>query len=49
MPLYMDIHRGMRNVVCDLCVGKARRFVDQGLRTLKGVDEPVRAHEVAWR
>jgi class 3 adenylate cyclase len=36
------------NVVRDLCLGKEYRFIDQGLRSLKGFDEPVRVHEVAW-
>ena len=37
------------NVVAELCIGKKLRFQDLGPRTLKGFDEPVHAHAVAWR
>ena len=36
------------SVVRDLCMGKDYRFVDQGVRSLKGFDEPLRVYEVAW-
>lgn len=36
------------NVVAELCIGKKIRFEDLGTLTLKGFDEPVRAHAVAW-
>ena len=36
------------NVVAELCAGKALAFEDLGEVTLKGFDQPVRAHAVAW-
>jgi len=36
------------NVVAELCAGKALAFEDLGEVTLKGFDQPVRAHAVTW-
>src|SRR5205085_11951755 len=36
------------NVVAELCAGKALAFEDIGEVTLKGFDQPVRAHAVTW-
>jgi class 3 adenylate cyclase len=36
------------NVVAELCEGKALPFEDLGEVTLKGFDQPVRAHAVSW-
>ena len=36
------------NVVAELCIGKRLRFQDLGELTLKGFDQPIRAHSVAW-
>lgn len=36
------------NVVAELCTGKKLRFQDLGGLTLKGFDQPIRAHAVAW-
>ncbi|HXV78905.1 MAG TPA: nickel-binding protein [Candidatus Binatia bacterium] len=36
------------NVVRDLCLGKKLPFVEHGEIVLKGFEEPVRLHEVAW-
>jgi class 3 adenylate cyclase len=36
------------NVVAELCEGKALPFEDLGEVTLKGFDQPVRAHAVTW-
>ena len=36
------------NVVAELCLGKKLRFEDVGHLTLKGFDQPIRAHAVAW-
>ncbi len=36
------------NVVAELCVGKAIPFEDLGEVTLKGFEQPVRAHAVTW-
>jgi len=36
------------NVVAELCFGKKLRFQDLGQITLKGFDQPIRAHAVAW-
>jgi class 3 adenylate cyclase len=36
------------NVVAELCAGKALPFEDLGEITLKGFEQPVRAHAVAW-
>lgn len=36
------------NVVAELCIGKKLRFEDVGHVTLKGFDQSVRAHAVAW-
>ena len=36
------------NVVAELCAGKALPFEDLGQVTLKGFENPVRAHAVAW-
>ncbi|MHC5012198.1 MAG: nickel-binding protein [Planctomycetota bacterium] len=36
------------NVVRELCIGKAFAFQDLGERKLKGFEQPVRLHEVAW-
>ncbi len=36
------------NVILELCVGKGFTFHDRGEVQLKGFDQPVRLHEVAW-
>lgn len=36
------------NVVAELCIGKRLCFQDLGDLTLKGFDQPIRAHAVAW-
>jgi class 3 adenylate cyclase len=36
------------NVVAELCEGKILAFEDLGEITLKGFDQPVRAHAVSW-
>jgi class 3 adenylate cyclase len=36
------------NVIAELCEGKALPFEDLGEVTLKGFDQPVRAHAVTW-
>jgi class 3 adenylate cyclase len=36
------------NAIADLCVGKGLRFEDLGEISLKGFEQPVRAHAVAW-
>jgi class 3 adenylate cyclase len=36
------------NVVAELCVGKALPFQDLGELSLKGFDQPIRAHAVTW-
>jgi class 3 adenylate cyclase len=36
------------NVVAELCEGKVLAFEDLGEMTLKGFDQPVRAHAVVW-
>jgi len=36
------------NVVAELCQGKVLAFEDLGEITLKGFDQPVRAHAVNW-
>lgn len=36
------------NVVAELCVGKALPFEDLGELSLKGFDQPIRAHAVTW-
>jgi len=36
------------NVVAELCAGKALPFEDLGEVTLKGFEQPVRAHAVTW-
>ncbi len=36
------------NVVAELCLGKKLRFEDLGEMTLKGFDQTIRAHAVAW-
>ena len=36
------------NVVAELCIGKRLRFQDLGELTLKGFDQPIHAHAVAW-
>jgi class 3 adenylate cyclase len=36
------------NVVAELCVGKTLPFQEVGEVTLKGFDQPVRAHAVTW-
>ena len=36
------------NVVAELCLGKGLPFQDLGEVTLKGFDQPVRAHAVEW-
>jgi class 3 adenylate cyclase len=36
------------NVVAELCVGKTLPFQEVGEVTLKGIDQPVRAHTVNW-
>ena len=36
------------NVVAELCVGKKLRFQDLGPLSLKGFENPLRAHAVAW-
>jgi class 3 adenylate cyclase len=36
------------NVVAELCAGKILAFQDLGEVTLKGFDQPVRAHAVVW-
>ncbi len=36
------------NVVAELCAGKILAFEDLGKITLKGFDQPVRAHAVVW-
>ena len=37
------------NVVRELCLGKGFTFADRGEVALKGFDDLVRVHEVAWR
>ncbi len=37
------------DVVRQLVAGKRFTFADNGEATLKGVDEPVRLHDVRWR
>ena len=36
------------NVVAELCIGKRLPFQDLGELTLKGFDQPIRAHAVGW-
>ncbi|HEY3858586.1 MAG TPA: nickel-binding protein [Gammaproteobacteria bacterium] len=36
------------NVVAELCIGKGVNFRDLGLITLKGFEQPARAHAVDW-
>lgn len=36
------------NVVAELCIGKKLRFQDLGHVSLKGFDQPIHAHAVAW-
>lgn len=36
------------NAVRELCLGKSFTFSDRGEMSLKGFDNPVRVHEVAW-
>ncbi len=36
------------NPVRELCLGKGFKFADRGEMALKGFEEPVRLHEVAW-
>jgi len=36
------------NVVAELCAGKILAFEDLGEVSLKGFDQPVRAHAVVW-
>jgi len=36
------------NVVAELCVGKRLPFQDLGRLDLKGFDQPIHVHAVAW-